>query len=71
MQINDLTFRIGELASYVTLIERKTKIANRRKNDCRLDDYHRLLVGYNEHDECLIKNTMNFMKSMSVLLQFF
>ena len=50
MQINDLTFRIGELASYVTLIERRGKFANRRKYDGRLDDYHRFLVGYNEHD---------------------
>ena len=50
MQMNKLTFRIGELASYVTLIERICKIANRRKNDDRLDDYHRYLVGYDEHD---------------------
>ena len=71
MQINDLTFRIGELASYVTLIERRGKFANRRKYNGRLDDYHRFLVGYNEHDYCLIKNTMNDMKSMSILLQFF
>ena len=50
MHKNDLTFRIRELASYVTLIERICKIANRRKNDGRLDDYHRFLVGYDEHD---------------------
>ena len=49
MQINDLTFRIGELASYVTLVERICKIAYRRKNDGRLDDYHQFLVGNNEH----------------------
>ena len=50
MHRNDLTFRIRELASYVTLIERICKIANRRKNDGRLDNYHQFLVGYDEHD---------------------
>ena len=44
MQISELTFSVGELASYVTLVERVCEIAHRRKNDGQFEDHNRFIV---------------------------